>query len=192
MKFCNSRYGLDQHNFLVRLISYVENLHESYSMLFPWINVNGQPVVKERQRGLSFLRRSLEYQLFFYNFFLSLLSIFYYPILYAWFIPRALTATHSKPLYFIWYRSVVVRQLTFCLNATLSSDIASLEQLFPAKSYNVIIKLQHYPLTRYPNNPFVKDVFGIFFPSLFSVWFSRSFWKHSSFSYCGLFTQINK
>ena len=42
VKFCNSRYGLDQRNFLVRLISYVENLCESCSMLFPWINVNGQ------------------------------------------------------------------------------------------------------------------------------------------------------
>lgn len=65
----------------------------------------------------------------------------------------------------------MVRQLTFCLNAKFSSDIAPLEQLFPAKSYNVIIKLQHYPLARYPNNPFPKDVFGIFFPSLFSVSF---------------------
>ena len=63
----------------------------------------------------------------------------------------------------------MVRQLTCCLNAKLSSDIASLEQLFPAKSYHVIIKIQHYPLARYPNNPFLKDVFGIFFPSLFSV-----------------------
>lgn len=63
----------------------------------------------------------------------------------------------------------MVRQLTCCLNAKLSSDIASLEQLFPAKSYHVIIKLQHYPLARYPNNPFLKGVFSIFFPSLFSV-----------------------
>ena len=74
MKFCNSRYGLDQHNFLVRLISYVENLRESFFNVISMDKCQWATVVKERQRGLSFLRRSLEYQLFFYNFFIIIIN----------------------------------------------------------------------------------------------------------------------
>lgn len=75
VKFCHSRYKLDQRNFLVLLISHVQNLH--VRIIFNVISMDKcqwATVVKERQRGLSFLRRSLEYQLFFYYIFIIIIN----------------------------------------------------------------------------------------------------------------------